>query len=159
MVLIFSFVVLVELPKRGHVSRRLPFLCQPCSGLPYTFLVLKNVVHRTTKRLKYFQGTQRVWTRTWFGRTEKHDRGHVTPNKFPGQHSGPALQRKTFTVTIKKYEGRVQSCSMLTLPKLVSFYSAIHRGPVCWEWCCGCYVKTHKKENPGCVVGSTLSLV
>ena len=54
MVLIFSFAVLVELPKRGHVSRRLPFLCQPCSGLPYTFLLFKNVVHRTTKRLKYF---------------------------------------------------------------------------------------------------------
>ena len=56
----FSFVVLVQLPKRGHDSRRLPFLCLPCSGRPYTFLVAKNVAYRATKRLKYFQGTQRV---------------------------------------------------------------------------------------------------
>ena len=27
-------------------------------------------------------------TSTWFGRTEQHDRGHVTPNKFPGPHKG-----------------------------------------------------------------------
>ena len=27
-------------------------------------------------------------TSTWFGRTEQHDRGHVTPNKFPGPHNG-----------------------------------------------------------------------
>ena len=39
---------------------RLLFLCLPCSGRPYTFLVAKNVVCRTTKRLKYFQGTQRI---------------------------------------------------------------------------------------------------
>ena len=25
-------------------------------------------------------------TNTWFGLTEQHDRGHVTPNKFPGPH-------------------------------------------------------------------------
>ena len=25
-------------------------------------------------------------TSTWFGLTEQHDRGHVTPNKFPGPH-------------------------------------------------------------------------
>ena len=57
---IFSFVVLVQLPKRGHDSRRLPFLCLPCSGRLYTFLVAKNVAYRATKRLQYFQGTQRV---------------------------------------------------------------------------------------------------
>ena len=57
---IFSFVVLVQLPKRGHDSCRLPFLCLPCSGHPYTFLVAKNVVYRAYKRLKYFQKTQRV---------------------------------------------------------------------------------------------------
>ena len=57
---IFSFVVLVQLPKRGRDSRRLPSLCLPCSGRPYTFLVAKIVVYRATKRLKYFQGTPRV---------------------------------------------------------------------------------------------------
>ena len=57
---IFSFVVLVQLPKRGHDSRRIPFLCLPYSAHPYTFLVAKNVVYRATKRLNYFQGTQRV---------------------------------------------------------------------------------------------------
>ena len=57
---IFSFVALVQLPKRGHDSRRLPFLCLPCSGRPYTFLVAKTVVYRTTKQLKYSHGTQRV---------------------------------------------------------------------------------------------------
>ena len=25
-------------------------------------------------------------TSTWFGLTEQHDRGHVTPSKFPGPH-------------------------------------------------------------------------
>ena len=57
---IFSFVELVQLPKRGHDSRRLPFLCLRCSARPYTFLVAKNVAYRATKRLKYFQWTQRV---------------------------------------------------------------------------------------------------
>ena len=26
-------------------------------------------------------------TSTWLGLTEQHDRGHLTPNKFPGPHS------------------------------------------------------------------------
>ena len=81
---IFSFVVLVQHPKRGHDSGGLPFLCLPCSGRPYTFLVAKNVVYRATKQLKYSHGTQRA-TSTWFRLT--NDRGHVTPNKFPGPHS------------------------------------------------------------------------
>ena len=77
---IFSFVVLVQLPKRGHDSRRLPFLCLPCSGRPYTFLVAKNVVYRATKQLKYSHGTQRV---------NKH---MVRTNRTTRQGSGDPLQ-------------------------------------------------------------------
>ena len=87
---IFSFVVLVQLPKRGHDSRRLPFLCLSCSGRPYTFLVAKNVVYRATTQLKYSHGTQRV-NKHMVRTAEQHDRGHVTPNKVPGPHSVPVL--------------------------------------------------------------------
>ena len=87
---IFSFVVLVQLPKRGHDSRRLPFLCLSCSGRPYTFLVAKNVVYRATTQLKYSHGTRRV-NKHMVRTAEQHDRGHVTPNKVPGPHSVPVL--------------------------------------------------------------------
>ena len=87
---IFSFVVLVQLPKCGHDSRRLPFLCLSCSGRPYTFLVAKNVVYRATTQLKYSHGTQRV-NKHMVRTAEQHDRGHVTPNKVPGPRSVPVL--------------------------------------------------------------------
>ena len=45
--------------------------------------------------------------------------------------SGLMLEWKTFEVMIKKYENQLQSCSQLTRPKLISYYSAIRRGPVC----------------------------
>ena len=64
-------------------------------------------------------------TSTWFGRTEQHDRGHVTPNKFPGPHKGCLYTRllsKTkellsFTVVsqIFVYEGLSKISSNFTL--------------------------------------------
>ena len=48
---------------------------------PLHFLCIKRL-----NRLNTFK--EHESTSTWFGRTEQHDRGHVTPNKFPGLHNG-----------------------------------------------------------------------
>ena len=85
---IFRFVVLVQLSKHGHGSRRHPFLCLPCSGRTHTFLVAKNVVYRATKRLKYSHGTQRVNKHmVWTNRTTRQ--GSRDLNKFLGPLKWP----------------------------------------------------------------------
>ena len=38
-------------------------------------------------------------TSTWFGLTEQHDRGHVTPNKFPGPHIPPPQVLKQYVAS------------------------------------------------------------
>lgn len=47
------------------------------------------------------------------------------------EHQWPNAQVEDVEVMTMKYENQPQSCSPLKRPKLISYYSAIRRGPVC----------------------------
>ena len=88
---IFSSLHSSNFPNVGMIH----FLCLPCSGRPYTLLVAKNVVYRATKQLKYSHRNTKKSTSTWFGLTEQHDRGHLTPYKFLRPHN-PRFRHQNF---------------------------------------------------------------
>ena len=51
------------------------------------FFVGRNVVYRGANTNTFKEHNES--TSTWFGQTEQHNRGQVTPDKFPGLHIPP----------------------------------------------------------------------
>ena len=46
-------------------------------------------------------------TSTWFGRTEQHDSGHVTLNKFPGPHNVQNIKSRIWDMKLDaRYSGK-----------------------------------------------------
>ena len=70
-------------------------------------------------------------TSTWFGLTEQRDRGHVTPNKFPGPHIPPPQVPKQYVASrleLNVHGGR-RGPSVITLWwSSVPYWISSHRG-------------------------------